>query len=336
MSGWLTRLRRRSGRKQSPSAAGVPGNSEPSGDPPPSAELQSTEVLPSRLGRYNVQGVLAHGAMGRIFLAIDTATGTRVAVKTMMLDGLGGPAETETRERFFREARTVAGLQHPDIVAVYDSGLQGSTAYLAMELLPGTDLRMHCRGALRLPVDQALKIVARVADALAYAHTRGVVHRDVKPANLMVDLSTNTIKVTDFGLARTAQGSLTRTGLMLGSPSYMAPEQLLGEPLDGRADLYSLGVVLFEMLTGQLPHGEESISQLMRAIVTEAAPPLARYRPDLPSCVGDLLARALQKDRSLRFPDGEQLAKALREAAAQCSASEAHAGAAPGAIAARH
>ncbi len=290
---------------------------------------------PVRLGRYTIEQVLAQGAMGTVYCASDTATGARVAIKTVTVDSVASSTQAAIPDRFFREAEAARRLEHPDIVAVREVGQQDHHAYIVMELLGGSDLRVHCRADALLPVEQVLAITARLARALAYAHTQGVIHRDIKPANLMVDLPTDSVKVTDFGIAHTAEGSLTRTGMMLGSPSYMAPEQLLGEPLDGRADLYSLGVVLFEMLTGQLPHQEESISQLMRAIVTDAAPPLARYRPDLPAFVGDVLARALQKDRALRFPDGEQFAEALRDAGEQCSASDAQAAGAPGAVAVR-
>ena len=273
---------------------------------------------PATLGRYRIDGELGRGAMGAVYLAHDPQIGRPVAVKTMALGHeFEGDELNEARARFFREAETAGRLQHPDIVTIFDAGEAQDLAYIAMELLKGHDLQRHTKLGQLLPPPQVLAIVARVADALAYAHSQGVVHRDVKPANVMVDLDSDTVKVTDFGIARITDSSRTRTGMVLGTPSFMSPEQMAGRRVDGRSDLYSVGVMLFQLLTGTLPHRSDSMAKLMYAIANEPAPDIRTLRPDLPAALADLVALALEKRPEVRYSDGRQLAADLRAIAAQ-------------------
>jgi len=200
-----------------------------------------------------------------------------------------------------------------------------------MEFLPGRDLTHYASAAGLLPVPVALRVVARVADALGYAHSQGVVHRDIKPANVMLDLASDSVKVTDFGIARIADSSRTRTGMMLGTPSFMSPEQMDGRRIDGRSDLYALGVLLFQMLCARLPHEAGSMAALMHQIVNQRAPDIRSLRPELPAALADLLAQALEKRPELRPADGQRLALDLRRVAGQMAGDAAAASPAEGA-----
>jgi serine/threonine-protein kinase len=228
-----------------------------------------------------------------------------------------GFALTEARERFQREAQAALRLNHPDIVKIFDAGEEQGLAYIAMELLQGTDLTVYARGPQRLALHDVLIVGARVALALAHAHTQGVVHRDIKPANVMVDFAHDRVKVMDFGIARISDAARTRTGLVLGSPLYMSPEQLTGRPVDGRSDIYSLGLVLFQLLCGRLPIEAGSMGELMRAAVDQAAPSVREFKPELPEVLADVVALALQKRAELRYADGRELAHDLQIVAAK-------------------
>ncbi|MDI1348341.1 serine/threonine-protein kinase [Aquabacterium sp.] len=265
------------------------------------------------LGRYLIDKPLGQGAMGAVYQGHDPATGRRVAIKTMALSReFSGDELVDARNRFLREAEMAGRLQHPDIVGILDAGEVDGLAYIAMELVEGVDLSRHTQPGQLLSVPQVLRITARVAEALAYAHTRGVTHRDVKPANIMVDLAHDVVKVMDFGVARVADATRTRTGVVLGTPTFMSPEQLSGQPTDGRSDVYSLGVTLFQLLTGALPYRNDSMAALMRAIGREPPTPLASLRPDLPPALGDIVALALQKHPATRYANGQQMADDLR------------------------
>jgi serine/threonine-protein kinase len=218
----------------------------------------------------------------------------------------------DARERFFREAETAGRLQHQNIVTIFDAGEEHDLAYIAMEFLKGRDLVDQCRDGHLLPVPRVLSIVARVAEALAYAHRQNVVHRDIKPANIMYEGASDTVKVTDFGIARITDSSKTKTGLVLGTPSYMSPEQIAGKKVDGRSDLYSLGVTLYQMLTGVLPFRGDSMAELMYKIANQDAPDLREIRKDLPERLAQVVARALTKKPDLRYQDGEEFARDLR------------------------
>lgn len=274
------------------------------------------EVEKPMLGRYRVEKEIGRGAMGAVYLGRDPKINRVVAIKTMALgQEFEGAELQDARARFFREAETAGRLQHPDIVTIFDAGEEHDLAYIAMEFLRGQDLSAYTNPARLLPVPVALRIAARVAEALAYAHSQGVAHRDIKPSNIMVDIVADTVKVTDFGIARITDSSKTKTGVVLGTPSFMSPEQMSGQRVDGRSDLYSLGVTLFQMLTGRLPFRGDSMASLMYAIANEPAPDLRSIKPELPQPLAAIVARTLEKRPELRYADGRQLAADLRAVA---------------------
>jgi len=200
---------------------------------------------------------------------------------------------------------------HPNIVTIYDAVDDGDISYIAMELLSGTDLKEHTAPGKLLPVNETMELIAKVADALDYAHGQNVVHRDIKPANIM-KLKNGEIKVTDFGIARITSQSKTATGTVMGTPSYMAPEQLAGKKVDGRADLFSLGVTMYELLTGEKPFTGESVATLMYRIANEPHAPVLSMRADLPLACNDIVNRALQKDPEKRYQRGSEMAADIR------------------------
>jgi serine/threonine-protein kinase len=289
------------------------GSSHPGG----TMLLDGGAVEKPMLGRYQVDKELGKGAMGVVYLGKDPKIGRVVAIKTMALSQeFAGEELTDARERFFREAETAGRLQHQNIVTIFDAGEEHDLAYIAMEFLKGRDLAEFCKGDHLLPVPTVVSIVIRVAEALAYAHKQNVVHRDIKPANIMYELESDTVKVTDFGIARITDSSKTKTGLVLGTPSFMSPEQLAGKKVDGRSDLYSLGVMLFQMLAGVLPFRGDSMAELMYKIANEEAPDVRIVRPELPEALARVVARALSKRPETRYQDGGQLASDLRDALA--------------------
>lgn len=284
--------------------------------------LDGGAVEKPMLGRYQVEKELGKGAMGVVYLGKDPKIGRVVAIKTMALSQeFAGDELIDARERFFREAETAGRLQHQNIVTIFDAGEEHDLAYIAMEFLKGKDLADHCKGDQLLPVPVVLSIVARVAEALAYAHKQNVVHRDIKPANIMYEAQSDTVKVTDFGIARITDSSKTKTGLVLGTPSFMSPEQLAGKKVDGRSDLYSLGVMLFQMLAGVLPFRGDSMSELMYKIANEEAPDIRIIRSDLPQILADVVALSLSKRPETRYQTGDQFAVDLRSVISQMAGS---------------
>jgi serine/threonine-protein kinase len=276
-----------------------------------------TRTERTMLGRYRIDRELGRGAMGMVYLGNDPQLGRQVAIKTMALAReFEGVELVEARARFFREAEMAGRLQHRDIVTIYDAGEDQDLAYIAMEFVKGRDLLQHTLPGRLLPVPTVLQTVARVAQALAYAHTQGVVHRDIKPANVMIDPASDIVKVTDFGIARITDASRTRTGMVLGTPSFMSPEQMAGRRVDGRSDLYSLGVMLFQLLTGALPHASESMATLMYEIANQPAPDVRSLRPGLPEALANIVALALEKRPEVRYSDGKALAADLLAVAA--------------------
>jgi serine/threonine-protein kinase len=270
------------------------------------------------LGRYQVEKELGKGAMGVVYLGRDPKIGRVVAIKTMALSQeFAGEELVDARERFFREAETAGRLQHQNIVTIFDAGEEHDLAFIAMEFLKGRDLADFCKAGQLLPVARVLSIVARVAEALAYAHKQNVVHRDIKPANIMYELESDTVKVTDFGIARITDSSKTKTGLVLGTPSFMSPEQLAGKKVDGRSDLYSLGVMLYQMLAGVLPFRGESMSELMFKIANEEPADIRIIRPELQENLANVVALALSKRPETRYQTGDQFAADLRAMEAQ-------------------
>ena len=282
----------------------------------PAAEKEpEAPANPKRLGRYEVEGELGRGSMGKVYAARDPVIGRAVALKTLALSSeFEGHALVDARARFFREAQSAGRLQHPHIVAIYDAGDEDGLVWIAMERLQGRDLSQFSQPAQLLAVPVVLSIAARVAEALDYAHQHQVVHRDIKPSNILYDAASDSVKVTDFGIARITDNSRTKTGLVLGTPSFMAPEQIAGRKADGRCDLYALGVTLYQLLTGSLPLRGESMSALMHAIAHQTAPDVRSLRAELPESVAAIVACALEKNPAARFQTGRQMAADLRAA----------------------
>ncbi|HTG77717.1 MAG TPA: serine/threonine-protein kinase [Steroidobacteraceae bacterium] len=284
------------------STGGQPAVAMPAGPPP------------AMLGRYQILNEIGKGAMGVVYRARDPMINREVALKAIPLaDEFEGRELEEARGRFFREAEMAGRLSHPHIVTIFDAGEHDGTAYIAMELLRGRHLVEHTQPERLLPVAVALDLVGRLADALHFAHQRQVVHRDIKPANVMYDPSGADLKITDFGIARLTDSARTRTGVVLGTPSFMSPEQLQGREVTGRSDLFSLAVTLYQLLTAQLPFRADSMPELMLKIVQDPHPRIRAIRPDLPEKLDAFFERALGKDPADRFESGAAFAAALRQ-----------------------
>jgi serine/threonine-protein kinase len=267
------------------------------------------------LGRYEIEKELGRGAMGVVYLGRDPKINRMVAIKTMMLEeGSDGGSLKEVKERFSREAESAGTLNHPNIVRIFDAGEENEVAYIAMELLDGQDLTTHVAKDALLPVGKAVEYAATVADALDYAHKQGIVHRDIKPANIML-LKDGSIRVADFGIARITASSKTATGTVMGTPSYMSPEQVAGRKVDGRSDLFSLTVALYELVTGEKPFkGGEGIGTLLFQIANDPTPDVLSINPALPPGLKAVIDKGLAKNPDERYQTGSELAAALRAA----------------------
>lgn len=264
------------------------------------------------LGRYVVEQELGRGAMGTVYLGKDPKINRTVAIKTLDLTSEFEESEIQgVKDRFFREAETAGRLNHPNIVTIYDAGEEHDLAYIAMEFLEGADLTESLGTKKELPVHWVLNIISQCADALDYAHKQQVVHRDIKPANIMYNNADKSVKVTDFGIARITASNRTKTGVVLGTPSYMSPEQLSGKRVDGRSDLFSLGVTMFELLTKQQPFGGDSLATLMYQIANEKHPDINSIRKGLPRCVKMIIDKALQKNPDKRYQSGAEFKEAV-------------------------
>jgi serine/threonine-protein kinase len=273
------------------------------------------------LGRYEIEKELGKGAMGVVYLGKDPKISRVVAIKTMALaQEFEADELEEVKARFFREAETAGRLNHPNIVTMYDAGEEHDLAYIAMEFLKGKDLTGYTKQPNLLPLPRVLSIVARVAEALGYAHGLHVVHRDIKPANIMYDPDSDTVKVTDFGIARITDSSKTKTGMVLGTPSYMSPEQLAGTKIEGHSDLFSLGVSLYQLVCGKLPFEGDSMAQLMFRIANEPHTDILSVNPDVPPCVVAIINKALAKKVADRYASGSAMAEAIRQCAASLQA----------------
>ena len=271
-----------------------------------------TSYTPGMLGRYRVLKELGRGAMGLVYLGKDPTIQRFVAIKTMRLDQIDGDEKLQDfKSRFFREAESTGRLSHPNIVTIYDAGEEHDLGYIAMELIEGTSLKQWAWKPNLMPVNEVLLTVATVADALDYAHQQGVVHRDIKPANIMLTKD-RVVKVMDFGIAKMASSSKTQTNIVLGTPTYMSPEQISGKKVDGRSDIFSLGIVLFELLTGQLPFTADNLSAVLFSIAHHPHPAIHTLRPDLPLMVQEVVDRALQKELPHRYRRAEEFAVELR------------------------
>ena len=279
--------------------------------------LGKPDVSRPMLGRYEIERELGKGAMGVVYLGKDPKIGRVVAIKTMDLSQECDADElADVKSRFFREAESAGRLNHPNIVTMYDAGEENNLAYIAMEFIKGRDLVPYTKPDNLLPLPRVLSIVARVADGLGYAHTLHVVHRDIKPANIMYDIDSDTVKVMDFGIARITDSSRTKTGMVLGTPSYMSPEQLAGTKVEGMSDLFSLGVSLYQMVCGKLPFAGDSMAQLMFRIANEPHADVLSIRPDVPPCVVAIINKALAKKAAERYRSGAEMAEAIRHCAA--------------------
>lgn len=285
----------------------------------PSSNMVSTMVMDQSVlqkpvvGRYQIERELGRGAMGMVYLGHDPKISRTVAIKTVSLAHEHDNKQLEqVRERFFREAESAGRLSHPNIVTIYDVGEEGDLAYIAMDYLPGVSLDHHTTSDTLLPVEEVLAIILQVADALDYAHDKGVIHRDIKPANIIYDRERCEATVTDFGVAHLADASKTRTGTILGSPYYMAPEQLAGAKVDGRADLFSLGVTFYQLLTGAMPFEADSITTLMYKIANSRHVSVSKLRRGVPICASRIVNQLLQKDAEKRYQSGHDLHKALQ------------------------
>jgi serine/threonine-protein kinase len=270
-----------------------------------------------KLGRYELDRELGRGAMGTVYVARDPQINRVVALKAIPLSDEANENDSDDlKSRFFREAEMAGRLAHPRIVTVYDAGEDRGIAYIAMEFLTGRTLGDFTAPDRRLQDSDVFEVTARVAEGLDYAHGQGVIHRDIKPGNIIYDTDTGSTKITDFGIARVTNSASTRTGVVLGTPSFMSPEQLEGKPLEGTSDLFSLGVTLFQLLTGQLPFRADSMTALMDKIANAPHPPLETLRPDLPPAAALVIDHALEKDPSRRFQTGAEMAAALRHCSA--------------------
>ena len=273
-------------------------------------QLDSNVIAPT-FGRYEILEELGQGAMGTVYLGKDPIINREVAIKTLKYNEVPEEELDEIKERFFREAEAAGRLSHPNIVTIYDIGEEHDIAYFAMELLDGKNLSDYCRKDNLLPVNRILGLLISVAEALGYAHRKGVVHRDIKPANIML-MADGQVKVADFGIARIVDASKTRTGLVLDTPYYMSPEQVAGKNIDGRSDLFSLGVVFYELLTGERPFESENLPTLMCAITECKYTPISELAPQVPSCCAWIVDQLLRKELDDRCESAEQLTESMR------------------------
>jgi len=272
--------------------------------------------IPERLGRYVIEKRIGRGAMGAVYLAKDPRINRALAVKAIPIEKEFEDEELkEARLRFYREAESAGRLTHPNIITVFDAGEDKGLAFIAMEYVPGIPLRSFTDPKRLLAPKRALELAAATAEGLDYAHNQGVIHRDIKPANLLYNPKDGTVKISDFGVARITDNNKTKTGIVLGTPMYMSPEQLGADDLTGLSDLFSLGVTLYELLVGEVPFKASNIAVLMTKITTEDPAPISSRRAGIPPSVDAVLAKALAKRPQDRFSCGAEMAIALRNCA---------------------
>ncbi len=265
----------------------------------------------NNLGRYEIVSELGRGAMGVVYKAKDPLIDRMVAIKTINLQSLPPDKKKEYEARFYQEAKAAGRLSHPNIITIYDLGENDGIAYIAMELLEGKELQHLLDDGKRLSVEDAVNIAVQVASGLAYAHEHGIVHRDIKPSNIMV-LQGKRIKIADFGIARMESSLLsTKTGLLMGSPLYMSPEQIKNERVDLRSDIFSLGILLYQMVTGKLPFRGDNAHTVMFQIVQEEPPRPSSVNPDVPQVLDLIIAKCLAKRPEDRYQDANELGRAL-------------------------
>lgn len=304
------KLEKLSGARGAPAPKPAPASA-----PGPAAAGQPAATPTGRtLGRYELERVIGRGAMATVYLGRDPTINRRVAIKTLPLAEEFADSDLATaRSHFLREAESAGRLNHPYIISIHDAGEDNHVAYLAMEYFEGKPLSHYAQLGRLLPPKVVFELMARAAEALHYAHSQNVVHRDVKPANLMYDIDSDRLKLTDFGIARLTDSSRTRTGIILGTPSYMSPEQLSASKVSGQTDIYSLGVTMYHLLTGSPPFQADTIPKLMDKIVHHKHRPVSDVRDDVPVCADAILDRALAKNPADRYENGKAMALALRE-----------------------
>jgi serine/threonine-protein kinase len=273
---------------------------------------KSSDETRLSVGRYQILEELGKGSMGLVYKALDPKINRLLAIKTIRFsDEFDDDVIDEIKERFFREAEIAGRLSHPSIVTIYDVGEDRDLTYMAMELLEGEDLDQFINKENLLPFMKVLDVTAKVADALGFAHTCDVIHRDIKPANIML-LKEGGVKVTDFGIAKALSSSRTRTGVILGTPNYMSPEQIMGQKIDARSDIFSLGVLLFQLLTGELPFRGDNLSSLLYQITQVSHPSVREYNRKVPKACGQIIDRALAKKPEERFKNAVEMTKVLK------------------------
>jgi serine/threonine-protein kinase len=284
--------------------------------------------IPKTIGRYEIIDELGHGAMGSVFRAKDPAMDRIVALKTILTANLTGEQSGEFRQRFYREARAAGALAHPGIVPVFDVGEHEGMPFLVMEFVNGQTLAAAMKTGERASLERVCEIGQQIAEALGYAHRNGVIHRDIKPSNILLTsrqaYGDERSKITDFGVAKLTAGEITTTGQLLGTPAFMSPEQFTGAPIDGRTDLFSLGVILYWMVTGEQPFPGETMTAVSYKIVhTEPIPP-AILNPAIPAQMEAVILKCLAKSPAGRYQTGEELALALAELRANAKTSGMH------------
>ncbi len=275
-----------------------------------------------KIGRYEIEAEVGRGVTGVVYLAHDSRLRRSLAVKTYSLpQGLSSGQKAEFRERFLREAQAAARLSHPGIVTVYDADedLDRNLPYIAMEYVPGRNLREVLEAEGPFELDRVLEMVGVLAEALQTAHDAGIVHRDIKPANILVRESDNAMKIADFGVAKISTSTLTQSGTSIGSPAYMSPEQIRGKSIDGRSDLFSLAIILYELLCGERPFTGGDQTALLYSVVHETPIPITRRTPGLPAGLDSFFETALAKDPDDRYQDGHAFRRAFEEACTQAS-----------------
>src|SRR5499427_3725056 len=283
-------------------------------EPDPMSGKPAAGARVTKLGRYEVLSELGKGAMGVVYLAKDPVIGRLVAIKTIRTASLGEDDSEvrEFKERFVREAQTAGILNHPNIVTIHDIGedTETRTSFIAMEYIEGKNLKSLLADKKKFTWDEVADLIAQIGEALDYAHRKGIIHRDIKPANIILTTD-GKVKITDFGIAKVASSNLTTTGQFLGTPNYMSPEQVSGAPVDGRSDIFSLGVVLYELLTGRKPFQGDNLTAISYKIVHEDFTPPAELSHDVPHEFNPIVARAMAKDPWNRYQRGKDMALAL-------------------------
>ncbi|MGB3620297.1 MAG: serine/threonine-protein kinase, partial [Ketobacter sp.] len=274
--------------------------------------MPAQEGVKPVLGRYQIERELGRGAMGTVYLGIDPKISRRVAIKTLSFREFDSDQLERIKERFFREAEAVGRLTHPHIVTVFDVGEEADLAFMAMDYVDGRSLDRCASEGTLLDIEEVYSIVAAVADALHYAHQQNIVHRDIKPGNILYDAASSQIKVADFGIARIVDDSKTKTGDMLGSPVFMSPEQLKGNKVTGASDIYSLGVTFYQLLTGALPFSGDSIANLAYHILNKKYVSVREVRPELSAGVVRVVNKALHREPSRRYANAGEMADAVR------------------------